>query len=728
MKKDETKTPVKKTAAKAPAAPAKEKKAKEEKKLPASKLPKIFKKSYTEKKLTRLLNKIYVQPQREEIRDLFVKNPEKPGEFYIPLNQEFPKSKIEKYQRIGKDVASQKFSIKIVPLLATIAFCAAVVITVGIFKNPIAKKALITVMQNTFGAKTEVNYVNVEFFGAKIEIDGLKQGYADEPMKNLFELEKIIIDFNLTELLRGKFDLQNVAVEGIDIMTPRETSAELPKKEKKPAQKNAFQIALDNKIETAKTAASDELKKLFEQYSPENILDNLQSQLSSPKVAEEVYSIGDELVNKWKDKPDEITKRVESFSKDAEEITKIDWSKINDPVKIADATKKITSLLSESKTLVNDSKALLSDVKGDASKVKNASEKIKTAIKHDTDFVNEELNKIKSFKIKDGVNLISGPIDTIMYKTVGKYYPYLKQGVNLALQTKNNSSAKKEKAEKPDPARKRLAGRYVWYKKDRVPKFLIENLSCSSVNWSGKATNISSDMDKRGEPAIAEAKMKIAGQNHACGLTVDTRTVTDNPLVGAVYSGDNYPIDFSSDQFGMKSKSVINGKLNVTKEGSVTIGGDLLLKNLEFETQRFEPEFAYNLYAKSLSYLKEMNVGVEMTFAGEENFDMKISTDADKKFAEVLEKLFNDEINNIKNQAKHEVTKVLNEKTNGATSKLNEFIDIENGINASSLKMDKLNSQLEAKKKELLAKGTDEAKSKATDAIGDALKGMKLPF
>lgn len=750
MKKEETKTPAKKTtaaktpakktaaketavkktaAAKTTAAPAKEKKVKEEKKLPASKLPKIFKKSYTEKKLEKLLNKIYVPPQREEIKDLFVSNPDKPGEYYIPLNQEFPKSKLEKYQRIGKDVASQKFSIKIVPLVATIAICAAIVIVVGIFKNPIAKKALVSVMQNTFGAKTEVNYVNVEIFGAKVEVDGLKQGYADDPMKNLFELDKVIIDFNLTELLRGKFDLQNIAVEGVDVMTARETSAELPKKVKvKSEKKNSFQLALDNKVEVAKTAASDELTKLFEQYNPENILKNLESQLSSPAVAEEVYSLGDELVNKWKDKPVEITNRVEKFSKDAEEITKTDWSKITDPVKIADATKKITSLLSESKSLINDSKALVSDVKGDAAQIKTASEKIKTAIKHDTDFVNTELNKIKSFTIKDGVNLISGPIDTIMYKTIGKYYPYLKQGINLALQSKNSSSEKKEKAEKPDPARKRLAGRYVWYKQDRVPKFLIENLSCSGVNWNGSATNISSDMDKRGEPAIANAKMNISGQNHSGVITVDTRTVTDNPLVNAIYSGDNYPIEFSGDQFGLKSKSVINGRMNVKDDGSFTIGGDLLLKSLQFETPKFEPEFAYNLYAKSLSYLKEMKVGIDMTFTDEENFDLKITTDADKQFADVLKKLFNDEINSVKNQAKSEITKLLNEKTGGATSKLNEFIDIENGINASSLKMDKLNSQLEAKKKELLAKGTDEAKSKATEAIGDALKGMKLPF
>lgn len=710
----------------------KTKKKKEEKKVAAKKLPKIFKKKYTEKNLEKLLKRIYVPQNREEIKSLFVPDPSKEGRFYIPLDQEFPKSKITKYQKIGKDVASQKFSIKLVPLFATVAVCAAVIFAAAIFKNAIAKKALVAVMQNTFGAKTEVQSVKVEILGSSIEILNLEQGYKDEPMKNLFVLDKVLIDFNLTELLRGKFDLQNVAVEGVNVMTPRKTSAALPVKEKKVKQKseekNAFQIALDNKTEVAKSAATDELKKLFEQYNPESILNNLQSQLSSPQIAEEVYSLGDGLVNKWKDKPVEITNRVEAFSKDAQEIINYDWSKVNDPVKIADAVKKVTSLLSESKTLISDSKALVNDVKSDASEIKTASTKIQNAIKHDTQFVDEELKKIKAFNIKDGVNLISGPIDTIMYKVVGKYYPYLKKAINLALQSKNSSSAKKEKAEKPAENRKRLPGRYVYYKKDRVPKFLIENLSCSGVNWNGKATNISSDMDKRGEPAIANASMSISGQTHKCDLTVDTRNETKNSLIAANYSGDKYPVSFSADQFGMDSKSTINGRLNVKNDGSFTVGGDLLLKELSFKTEKFEPSFAYELYAKSLSYLKEMKVGIDMTFAGDDNFDMKISTDADKKFAEVLKKLFNDELNTIKTQAKNEITKLLNDKTNGAVSKVNEFIDIENGINASSLKMDKLNSQLEAKKKELLAKGESEAKSKATEAIGGALKGVKLPF
>ena len=126
-------------------------------------------------------------------------------------------------------------------------------------------------MQDVFGAKTDIGYINVEIFDSSIYITDLAQGYKDDPMKNLFQFDKVAVDFNLTQLLRGKFDLENIAVEGINVMTPRKTSAALPEKEKS-SEKNSFQLALENKMQVAQDSAKDELTNLFAQYNPESIL------------------------------------------------------------------------------------------------------------------------------------------------------------------------------------------------------------------------------------------------------------------------------------------------------------------------------------------------------------------------------------------------------------------------------------------------------------------------
>ena len=107
---------------------------------------------------------------------------------------------------------------------------------------------------------------------------------------------------------------------------------------------------------------------------------------------------------------------------------------------------------------------------------------------------------------------------------------------------------------------------------------------------------------------------------------------------------------------------------------------------------------------------------------------MKITSDADKQFAQILKNLVNDELNNVKKMAKEKIMTLLEQQTGGATSKIKEFIDIENGLNKESIKLDKVNSLLDAKKKELQAQLTSGAKQTAGDALGKTLKGMNFGF
>ena len=120
-------------------------KAKEEKTVPAKKLPGILKKSYTRKKLNKLLNHIYVPTHRAMVEELFVPNPKKEGKFYIPRDKMLLKSQAKKLKRIGKEVASQKFSLRIIPLVATIIICIAVVLLVCTFNNVVVRKLFIYV-------------------------------------------------------------------------------------------------------------------------------------------------------------------------------------------------------------------------------------------------------------------------------------------------------------------------------------------------------------------------------------------------------------------------------------------------------------------------------------------------------------------------------------------------------------------------------------------------------
>lgn len=692
--------------------------------VPASKLPKNLKKQYTKKKLDKFLKKIYITKDRAIVEELFVPVKDKDDLYHIPQDSVIPRAKFSRVKKIGKDVASQKLSIKFVPLTATVIAIAVVLMLIFAFKNFVVKWLLTQGMQKAFGAKTDIAYVDVDLFGAKISVRNLDQGYRNDPWKNLFELDEFTLDFNLTELLRGKIDIQNVAVEGINVMTPRTTSAELPKAAS--GKDGSIPEFFNERAQIAEQAAKEELQKLFDQFNPENMLKNLESQLESPKVAKEVYETGDALVKKWQAKPEEMQKEIQAFSDKTNEIMNADWSNMNDPVTIKNNITKIDSAIKYGQKIVDETKKVVDEVKSDSKTIKVASEKIKKALDHDTKFVNTEVKKITSFKMEDSIKLISGPINTIVYKTAGKYYPYIMQLVSLSKQSKSSSSgsqAEEVKASEKSQGHERLAGVDVYYKRNNVPKFLLERLSCSGVNWSGLATEISSDMDVRGKPAFAEAKMFIEGQNHKGNITVDARTLTDQPLVTVNYEGDNYPIAFEVPEFAMSSKSEITGRGTITDKGDVTIGAGLNLKGMKFQTQKFEPEYAYNIYTRALDKLTEMSLDVELFFNSDHTFDMKLTSDADKKFAQILKELINEEIQSIIKQATSKLNELIQEQTKDANLKIEEFIDIENGINAESIKLDKINKLLEEKKAELTKKISQQAKSSIGGALGEQTSG-----
>ena len=144
-----------------------EKKQKSEKKLTAKKLPSLLKKSYTEKKFNKkILSKLYVPQDKEFVSSLFKKVSGKKGEclFKIPEDTTFTKQQVKKLAVIAKEIKANKSRIKFVPLLATVAFIVLIAITVTVFKNPVVKWGIKNSMEGIFGARCDIEKVNVEFF------------------------------------------------------------------------------------------------------------------------------------------------------------------------------------------------------------------------------------------------------------------------------------------------------------------------------------------------------------------------------------------------------------------------------------------------------------------------------------------------------------------------------------------------------------------------------------
>ena len=196
-------------------------------------------------------------------------------------------------------------------------------------------------------------------------------------------------------------------------------------------------------------------------------------------------------------------------------------------------------------------------------------------------------------------------------------------------------------------------------------------------------------------------------------------------MVSADYSGDNFPIKFSTPYLGLNSSTDVTAKGTMGDDGSITLKAKFNLENISFSSESFEPKFAYNLYKTALSNIKDLDMEATAIFNGEKKFSISVDSDLDKKFIKALKKTADAEISNLVSEAKKEIAAMLNEKTGGVTEKISEFVNIENGINRQSVNMDKLNSLLEKKKAELQKQIEDKTKAAAEKALKDA--GISIP-
>ncbi|MDE5898677.1 MAG: TIGR03545 family protein [Treponemataceae bacterium] len=728
-------------------APAKKKKA--PKLVPAKKLPKLYRKRYTKESLEKkLLKKLYIDADRTLVEDLYVPAEDKKGRaiMRIPPEKMVPQPDFNRCKLIAKQVKLQKSGINLVPLLAVVILIAGIGICVTLFKNVVVKKAITSAMQGIFQAKTDIGLVDVQIFGASLEIRDLQQANKDSPMKNIFQIDTIHFDFNLTELLRGKFDAENLVVAGVALDTDRTTSGEIPVK-KQPKEEQKTESALSAKTKELQDAAVAQLTELFENYNPETLLAGLQEELRSPAAAAEIAADVQEKIAKWQAVPAELQDSIASASSSVNAVIKTNWGGINDVAKLKSALETVNNAGTELKNLTSTVEKTTSGLKEDSADVAGYAASLQTAITSDTALLEAKITEMKNMFSPDSLkNVMNNAVESMLYTVLGDYYPYVSKAMNAAMSIQANSAAKpadqtaaekkkaakEAQAKKKSEGRRRLDGRTIYYKKDTVPKFLIQNAVASGYEYKtdnllfeGTATEISSDQNIRGKPAAINADFKIAGRANSASVVIDARSASTAPLVTAQYTGNGYPIAADAQVFKLTSASDISAKLTAAADGSFSVGGNLDMHISEMTGMEFEPEKICTLYKKALAGISRLSVGFTIGYDAARGVIVAIENPETlaRQLVEPVVIVLQDEITAIAADAKTKVAAMLSEKTNGATDKLAQFNDIQGAIDAQKDKLNDITAQLEAKKKELNAQIEAATKQAAANAVNQLIPG-----
>ena len=711
----------------------------------SSKLPKIFRKEYSEKALSKILKKIYIEEDRKLVESIFTEERTVKNRKLLSIDQkkQIEKKDFNQLKEIAKAIKSNKGRMKFVPLVAVASFIAAVVLVVAAFKNPIAKKIIKSGCEAAFGAKTDIQSVNVKLLGISIRVNGIAIGDKNSEeydyKKNLFEAEKITIDMNFTQALRGKAIINDVSVEGMKFGTDRATSCYIPPKEKKSLKNSAFAKELKARSDKALEDLKAQAAEIAGGSSVDEIVSNIESQLKTPAAAKKAREDVQALADKWQAKPEELKNQVETFSESVKELQKLDVKSLksaSDVEKVKTAKEyleKINAAIKQGDELKVSFEKTTSEVKADVESTGKMATDLAEAVNSDKDLAVGLVNKVTD-TVKNSKQILGTALDTVGYDMMGKYYPYVEQGIAYAVQMKANSassnkdSEKESKKEEKKGSTGRLKGRTIWHSK-QYPGLWIKNVSASgytendgSKGFSGAIKNITNDQNITGLPTTAEAKFDVGSINHAGKITLDVRDSSKADLIAMDYTGTGFTAKVAGDKISSASGiPSIDGKASVTVMASAgstgfSAKGKVDLNPVTLTSDGFANETVTKYYKTALASITDMSVGYEMAYRNNSGISLGLSGNFMDKFQDAFMAAFNEALGDAKEMAIAKINEKINQDYGEVTEKIKSFLGIEGEIDVQNVNLDTVRKSLEEKKAEIenIVQGkVDEAKAQA---------------
>lgn len=711
---------------------------------PRKKLPKMLRKKYSQKKFERkVLKRIYIPRDKEFIASYFmpVEGAKKPC-VMIPDDRIFTKQELVRLKILSKEIRKQKGRVKLIPLVAVVSVIVVMVSAVLIFKDPLIKKGLQSAMQSMFGAKVDIAYLHLGILDSNFTIKGLEVANRNDTMKNLFEIGNLTVDFDLIELLKKRFVSDEMSVTDVRVNTDRKTDGALPEKSK--GNPNPRLEKVKSQVTEFGSAKNEVLKNsitdIFSEYNPETILSNFYSKLSTPELVEEIEKEMNLLISSWQTAPGELKTSVNKVIADGQAVIDFDWNSIkSDPTQIRTILATLKSVTDNTTSLYKESEKTMNMLQRDVKQVQTMTNNVQKAITSDFNLISKEVNKITSFSIKDdGMNMLTASFEKIIADLFGKYYPVFQEAMGYVQDLSAKSAEKKAlEAEKEGTAIQRYAGRTIEYRKDNIPTFLIKKMHGSGADGnfslSLDVTDISSDMTKWGKPAAISGMVGHGQMSDSFSGTLDLRDNRPGDLVELNYNGVGYTVDMTLPEDesipGVPTGTGIaafSARITANETGKFSVGGVVNLEPVSFSTATFEPVYAYDLYNRALAMFTAVRAGVTLDYSPDTNLSLSVDSDIDRRFMQVLNQLFNEELAKVKQQVAATAQGVLDESTAKVKERFGDFEDIQ------SL-MDEQTNRLEAYKKELEKKYREgeerlnailnAAKDAATKAAQEAIMG-----
>ena len=676
--------------------------------IPYKKLPFIFKRGYTEGSLKRrILKKIYIPEDRKDVENLFkngVYN-ERSKRYYVPEDSLFSKKEIKRYRSLAKEIKNQnKLRIRMIPLAAAVAVIVLAISWIVANKNRIVRDFIVATFQAVFQAKTDIDYVNVKILDASITIGGMKVGNRNSVMKNLFEVNRIQLDFDLVQLLKKRFVCENLEASGIAWNTDRATSCALSDN---PPTGSAFSQELQRRLTNSINALKNQAYDLLGGSDVESIVANFMSNINTPEMIEKTISDMNAIYDKWKDRPAEYEAEIKKFTESVKDLQNInlkafDIRNPNDYARLVDALEKIKTAIETGQSLTKTIQQAVIDIKDEAVNMTTMADNAVATIKADTDYIVERFTTITG-TLTNLNGLMNSALNTIAYNMLGNLYPYVMDGMAM-LQTMNADSKPKEKKEKKESRR---APGTDFYFTPACPSMLIKNVLISGTGFTCTAREITNNQNVRNIPTTVKLVLNIKGITHEGWLTYDARKTSSAPLVSAGYIGRGYDFNIDGSKIAKKcGVPTITGKATVSVSGSggpngFSAQGSMDLNPVSMSSDGFENEYVTKYYAIGLSAVDRLAFGFDLGYDKNSGFYLKLDGNFAEQFTNSLKKVVMELGKDVKAAAMKKLEDFLNNSQNEVLLKAKEFFNVQENISLQDVTLKDVQKLLLEKKTDI---------------------------
>lgn len=554
---------------------------------------------------------------------------------------------------------------KLIKFIMVFLLLIAVAIAGGyLFRNNIITYLGERYLSTANGALVEIEGLDNEIFTLNMHIDKLKVTNKENLMENLVEVEGAYFSFELEPLLAGKYIVDKMSIDKVEMDTKRSVEGKMPEKwvkkeneekeDKEPKEENEFikdiKGYVGDKVEDEKQKiAIINLQGDNTQEKLDEILEMLDLNLKKEYEKSRKHLEG--RVAFWEGKIDNNTYKedVDSIKQKIEGLD-YDFDRIKD-IKTIDQLKEEGEI---AKKKADEVKALIEEAKEVAAKVeadkKLLEKEIKDLDRLKSDFMkaaNSDYEKVKLLVTLDKNSLIE--LSTTLFGD--RITNYITLGLEKYSRFRALQKEKKKDGEKAPKEEKMPELPRLWIKEARI-KYVEKG-----KEYIGSITDISTNQDRTKKPIILALKDH---KENKIDVVYDSRGEKNQTKLDFVYKDVELKDKYIRESNGLLTGTFLLEGLSI--DGRVDLLFDKFLLNHDevFRKQKYA-----DILEKITKGMNETKVALKVKYTNEDK-EIKIKSNLDEELYKGIGGLLEKEVEDLKK----EVEKRAKAKIEGYRAKL----------------------------------------------------------